>query len=310
MAIADFSTGIRATLRQRMLDDMAQQKLAHDQWAQEQQLAQGDRRIDQDATQFDARLGLDSDALGFRKQVHTDEAPERDARTGYLRTQSKHLEGADARTAAERAFETGRDAQQHRYRLGEIGAQGAIRAPRDKKWVIRNGQPMPVTEGEYQPGDVPYDKALAPQDTAAARESTQTALSLVDRLLGVDGDPKQPPHEGMGAATGAYELRGFTQPAQDFNGIRDQLVATLTLPNLGALKGPMSDKDVVFVKQLATRLGNKRLSDAETRRALAEARVFLKGKLASGGTTALGAGQPSGGGGRTYYDADGNPVQR
>jgi hypothetical protein len=52
-------------------------------------------------------------------------------------------------------------------------------------------------------------------------------------------------------------------------------VATLALPNLNLLKGPMSDKDIMFVKQLATRLSNENMSDAETVKALNEAKAFL-----------------------------------
>ena len=111
-----------------------------------------------------------------------------------------------------------------------------------------------------------------------ARAITEASVALVDRLA---------KHPGIGAATGAYEWRGFTQDAVDFNAIREQLVAALTLPNLGALKGPMSDKDILFVKNLATRLGNTKLSEAETRTALAEARTFLQNKLdAAGGSGA------------------------
>ena len=109
----------------------------------------------------------------------------------------------------------------------------------------------------------------------SAKELAQSALSLVARLE---------THPGMGAATGAYELRGHVIPSQnavDFNAIRDQLVAALALPNLGHLKGSMSDKDILFVQNLATRLGNRRLSEAETRTALQEARTFLESKGAS-----------------------------
>lgn len=114
--------------------------------------------------------------------------------------------------------------------------------------------------------------------TAGARQSTQTALDAVNRLL----DPNDV-GTNIGAATGAYELRGFTQGARDFNAVRDQLVAALALPNLGQLKGPMSDRDVIFVKQLATRLANTRMSDAETRKALLEAQTFLRNKIGSAG---------------------------
>lgn len=118
----------------------------------------------------------------------------------------------------------------------------------------------------------------------AARQTTQSALDLATRLE---------THPGIGKATGAYEMRGFTQDAQNFNSIRNQLVAALALPNLGALKGPMSDKDILFVKQLATRLENPKIDDAETVRAIQEAKTFLQSKLAD--TAAVTA--PAGAGG-------------
>lgn len=116
-----------------------------------------------------------------------------------------------------------------------------------------------------------------------ARQSTETALNLVDRLLG-DPTKQVPEHPGLAMSSGliSSKFSGFSQNATDANALRDQLVATLTLPNLGALKGPMSDRDVVFVKQLATRLANTNMSDGETRRALQEARTFLQNKIGSG----------------------------
>lgn len=138
--------------------------------------------------------------------------------------------------------------------------------------------------------------------TSEAQATTQRALDLATRLE---------THPGISKATGAYEMRGFTQEAQDYNGIRDQLVAALTLPNLGALKGPMSDKDVAFVKTLATRLGNTKLSEAETRLAIKEAKDFLANKLRDTSTAPTATtGTGGGGGGRVYYDANGNQVKR
>jgi hypothetical protein len=148
----------------------------------------------------------------------------------------------------------------------------------DQEWVVRNGVVTPIAKGTAQAGDRPYDAVAARQanaiDPVESESVTRTALGLVDRLAS---------HPGIDRATGAYEVRGFTQDAVDFNSIRDQLVAALALPNLGALKGPMSDKDILFVKQLATRLENRRLSKAETIKAIEEARTFLNGKL-SGAT--------------------------
>lgn len=120
---------------------------------------------------------------------------------------------------------------------------------------------------------------------ASARQQTQMALDLVNRLE---------THPGLNRSTGIIDsmTSGFSQEATDANGLRDQLVATLTLPNLGALKGPMSDRDVIFIKQLATRLGNPKLSDSETRKALSEAKTFLLSK-----SEAQGGGPGAGGGG-------------
>lgn len=116
--------------------------------------------------------------------------------------------------------------------------------------------------------------AATQADTQKAKDSaasqTSTALDLVKQLR---------EHPGFGAAYGniSSRLSGFSQSAQDAGAIRDQLVAALTLPNLGSLKGPMSDKDVVFVKALSTRLGNPRISEQEAAQALHEAEIRLRG---------------------------------
>lgn len=220
--------------------------------------------------------------------------------------------GAEARERTER------DALLHQQELEQIAAQGqqsrltagsrVDAAPAQQEWVIRNGQPTPIARGTAQAGDAPYDPVAARQtntvDPKEAEDTTRTALELTNRL---------DTHPGMGKATGAYEWRGFTQEATDFNAIRNQLVAALALPNLGALKGPMSDKDILFVKQLATRLENPRLSEDETRRAIQEARAFLQNKLGAG-QAAPGvvqpASAPAGGGVQRWgRGPDGRPVR-
>lgn len=126
----------------------------------------------------------------------------------------------------------------------------------------------------------------------AAKQATQTAYDLITRLE---------THPGIDKATGAYEMRGFTQEAQDFNGIRDQLIAALALPNVGALKGAMSEKELAFVKNLSTRLDNHKLSKEETLKAIREAKTFLQNKL---------SGAPDAGGGGTVkmLSPDGRPL--
>lgn len=124
-------------------------------------------------------------------------------------------------------------------------------------------------------------KAASANQAKNAQDSTQSAMDLLDRLM----DPKDL-GQHLGAATGKYEMRGSipavlggdAQGVEDFNAVRVQLVNALALPNLGALKGPMSDKDILFVKNLATRLGNTNLSESETKKAMDEARAFLEGK--------------------------------
>ncbi len=124
-----------------------------------------------------------------------------------------------------------------------------------------------------------------------AATQTRTALNTVDRMLGTDAEGQPVPNSvagGLDAATGAYELRGFTQAAQDFNAERARLVALLAQPNLGALKGPMSDKDIIFVQNMATTLANPKMSAENTRQALIQAREFLRGRLADDTSTPAG----------------------
>lgn len=120
----------------------------------------------------------------------------------------------------------------------------------------------------------------------ARTDTAQTALTLLDRL-------EQHPGFGMSYGNVSSRFAGFDQAATDAGSIRDQVVAALTLPNLGTLKGPMSDKDILFVKQLATRLQNPRISEVEARNAIAEARKRLSGGLPSdqGGAPAQGSGK-------------------
>jgi len=202
-----------------------------------------------------------------------------------------------------KAAQIGREAE------ARAAAEARHRAPsgggtKEQTWVTRGGKVVPIEKGTAQPGDTPYDAVHArqtqPVDSADAQAVTRTALGLARRLK---DDP------GIDAATGAYELRGFTQGAVDFNSVRNQLVAALALPNLGALRGPMSDKDILFVKQLATRLENPRISKAETLRAIEEADLFLSAKL-QGESPTPPPEMPGGGAApRRRFDANGREVK-
>lgn len=112
----------------------------------------------------------------------------------------------------------------------------------------------------------------------AAENTTKAALSTIEDLL---------VHPGFGAASGKYDPRRLigTQDATDFQAKMNNLVASMVLPNLGALKGPMSDKDVLFLKSMATTLGDERISAPAKRQALEQAKAFLTSKLTEGGTS-------------------------
>lgn len=263
------------------------------------------RQIDQDQRDENAR-GLDLMA----KEAALQPAPRK--LMGPLK-----VRGAGGRPVMQQ-FEEG----DPRLMSGEVQAYEEPRAgggsQQSPEWVkTKTGE---LVKRIPQAGDVPHDavaaRQSAPADPAEARQITQTALDQAKRLY--DPTTKQA-HPGIDAATGAYELRGFTQPAVDFNSIRNQLVAALALPNLGALKGPMSDKDILFVKQLATRLENPRLSRQETELAISEAVQFLGSKLgpdaaqptpAGGGHGAGGGAGPAGVGVQRWgRDANGRPVR-
>lgn len=169
-------------------------------------------------------------------------------------------------------------------------AQPGAGASPQQDWVKRGDQVIPIPRGTAQAGDMPYDPVAArqaqPADPAEAQQVTRTALDQAKRLRN---------HPGLSRAYGAYEMRGFTQGAQDAKAIRNQLVAALALPNLGAIRGPLSDKDILFVKQLASRLENDRISDDEAVRAVDEAITFLESKAGPGAAAPPGGAAPEAG---------------
>jgi hypothetical protein len=155
--------------------------------------------------------------------------------------------------------------------------------------LLKQGRPKSTapTEAEQLSADLKRIQVEERQDkldtarlarTQAAQDTqrrAQETIADIDALL-ADTD-------GMAKATGAFEMRGGSQAAIDWNAKRRRVVAALTLPNLGTLKGPMSDRDVEFVKSIASVLGEGRLSEQAVRDALTRARQAL-----AGGKTATG----------------------
>lgn len=116
------------------------------------------------------------------------------------------------------------------------------------------------------------------KEADTAKQSATDAIATIDRLLA---------HPGLAASTGAYEMRGWTQPAQDFRAELDRFVAQQTKGNLGSLKGPMSDKDIAFIKAMSTTAANTKLSDEALIAELKRARAAYAGENGTGGAAPL-----------------------
>lgn len=175
---------------------------------------------------------------------------------------------ANRQAAADRAAESDRT----RKEIAGMAAMGAAetRALRNQFTQTQIDAVTERTQREREKADAAT--AERAKTETASRQASQNAYDLIGRLE---------THGGVSRITGAYEMRGWTQPAIDAAAIRDQVVAALTVPNLGTLKGPMSDKDIIFVKELATRLQKPGLSEQEFRLALSEAKRVLEGKGAA-----------------------------
>lgn len=107
------ASGARDTLQQMMLERIAAQLKQEEIAQQRYKLEQTDRGLDLEG----GRLAEDT------RQFDAGE-PHREASTGYLRTQSKHLEGAPTREADSRAHDMMKLETQHGDRLAEIKAGG------------------------------------------------------------------------------------------------------------------------------------------------------------------------------------------
>jgi hypothetical protein len=176
MAIADFAAGVqgvRAAMLERAIKEAEQQEKIRQF---EAELALNQNRLGEDARQFDTTASIQRNRLGEDQRQFDAEAPDREERKLYLGTQRRHLEETPLRMEAERQATEAQAAQQHKYRLGEIGAQGANQASRaNKSWVLRGGQPTFVTDDEVMPGDTPY---RAPQSTTETAQDRQRSARI------------------------------------------------------------------------------------------------------------------------------------
>lgn len=169
-----------------------------------------------------------------------------------------------------------------RYRQPSSAAQ-------DQQWVVRNGQPVPIPKGTAQPGDRPYDPVAERQtannslDPKAADETRQQILTAAQDLL---------KHPGLDAFTGTtfnpqHGFGWYDDPiggtdAAGAKALYDNFVSLSALPNLEKLRGPLSDKDIEFIKSASTR-AKPRSKDTDFRREL-QAIVTTLSNAQGGGT--------------------------
>lgn len=195
-SLTDFSSGmqgVRGALMQRAAAQAAEQEKIRQFQARlgldEGRLGLDAEKLAVDDRQHTERLGFDRDKLNLDDTHFQAQAPEREARTGFIRTQTRDLEQKPLYAEQARQAQEARDKTQHQNRLSEIGAQGALRAPKaeNRMWVIREGKPVFVGEGEVQPGDLPNNTREQGRPSLGAEK---TALGYFNRMLQAEKDAR------------------------------------------------------------------------------------------------------------------------
>ena len=116
---------------ERIQAEMEQRKQAMEAYKLRQEdarIGQGDRRMDIDTEQFGQTHGLNVTKQAEDVRQFDAQAPERDARAGYIRTQTKDLEQKPMYADAERAHDEKMAETQGRIRSGHISQQAATDA--------------------------------------------------------------------------------------------------------------------------------------------------------------------------------------
>lgn len=161
---------LRQMVAERIAAQMEQRKQQVENYKLQQddlRIGQGDRRMDIDQEQFGQTHALDTTKHGENVRQFDAQAPDREARTGYLRTQTRHLEEAPMRDTASRVHDETMAKLGHGFRLGEIEAQGNQQA---RVAGIRTG---------------PAPGAGAGQGYSA--DKADDVMSAIDDLLGKHG---------------------------------------------------------------------------------------------------------------------------
>lgn len=281
-------------LKRKFLEQISNQKLAEEQRQadmqnriQQGQLGLGQQRIDQEGKQFDQKLGQDSSQFnttsGFKgRELAMEEGlqPVRiknmAATTGHLDAETADIQRKPTAEQAARDFATGRDATQHKYQMGEIGAQGA--------------NALRVANVSHPTGP-----------TAQQQNEVDDSLALVNEIR---NDPALAhsvgPLEGRGAGMATAGPEGYTR----VKALHDNLVNKLQLAQAGKLKGQgqISNMEREMLKSAATAL-DRTLGDADYLNQLTKVEQQFQ-RMKGGGAAPAAA--PGGGGMMRARDPQGN----
>jgi hypothetical protein len=195
--------------------------------------------------------------------------------------------GADPRQVQLQAFGEGVDIPQD---VLDPGAEGRAATAKDER-DFEQQKELARLQGDLALRTVRENHAASDTiGTKPTSQGTTDTIALLNRFETHPGTPK---------AYGIINSRTapFSQDAQDAIAVRDQLVAALTLPNLGVLKGPASDNDVRFMKQMSSRLTNPTISMNEVQSAIRETRTYLQRRQAEEAGMGRTGGGGTGGGG-------------
>jgi hypothetical protein len=291
--------------QQRVLAQLIRQKQEQDA-----ALALRDRASKENAEK--RRIGLEDEDRRIAAEDRTRTIGRQDAQDAVAagtRRQAQNTVGVRQKMAA--GLQSGADPRQVQLQAFGEGVEipddvlnpGAAQAKDERDF--KQQKELARLQGDLALRTVRENRAAS--DTIGTKpdaQGTADTIGLLNRFETHPGTPK---------AYGIINSRTapFSQDAQDAIAVRDQLVAALTLPNLGVLKGAASDNDVRFMKQMSSRLTNPTISMNEVQSAIRETRTYLQRRQAEeAGMGRSGAPAPTGGGGvvRWGRDAQGRPV--
>jgi len=144
------------------------------------------------------------------------------------------------------------------YTEDDINVLGEIRAILEK--TPTEGRKA-LKDAGYTLEDIAMLNSGKMPQTSAQRKSAQEVISDIAGLVNMDWN------DATGAFAGWSGLSGGDSATA--NAKIESLVSKLTMPNLGMLKGPMSDKDLAFITSASANLNNKQ-SDASFEKRLIE----------------------------------------